>query len=89
MLIVLSVLACTSIERQFWTLTKTGQWFETVETAFTEKEWYDNFCVTRSTFDYIVKEIQDEIVRKDITICTCSPKSLLTKGTKAYQRKVG
>ena len=65
MLIVLSVLACTSIERRFWTLARSGQWFEIVETAFTEKEWYDNSRVLRSTFDYIVREIQDEIVRKD------------------------
>ena len=36
-----------------------------VERAFTEKEWYDNFRVSRSTFDYIAREIQDEIVRKD------------------------
>ena len=42
LLIVLSVLACTSTERRFWTLTR-SQWFEIVETAFTEKEWYDNF----------------------------------------------
>ena len=63
MLIVLSVLA--SIERRFWTLAQSGHWFEIVETAFTEKEWYDNFRVSRSTFDYIVREIQDEIARKD------------------------
>ena len=65
LLIVLSVLACTSTERRFWTLTRSGQWFEIVERAFTEKEWYDNFRVSRSTFDYIAREIQDEIVRKD------------------------
>ena len=65
MLIVLSVLACTSIERRFWTLARSGQWFEIVETAFTEKEWYNNSRGLRSTFDYIVREIQDEIVRKD------------------------
>ena len=65
LLIVLSVLACTSFGRQFWTLTQSSQWFEIVETAFTEKEWYDNFHVSRSTFDDIVREIQDEIVRKD------------------------
>ena len=63
LLIVLSVLA--SIERRFWTLAQSGHWFEIVETAFTEKEWYDNFRVSRSTFDYIVREIQDEIARKD------------------------
>ena len=65
LLIVLSVLACTSIERRFWTLARSGQWFEIVETAFTEKEWYNNSRGLRSTFDYIVREIQDEIVRKD------------------------
>ena len=64
MLIVLSVLTCTSIEQWFWTLTRSGHWFEIVETAFTEKEWYDNFRISRSMFDYIVREIQDEIVGK-------------------------
>ena len=39
MLIILSVLACTSTKRRFWTLTRSGQWFEIVETAFTEKEY--------------------------------------------------
>ena len=65
LLFILSVLACTSIERRFWTLPRSGQWFEIMETAFTEKEWYDNFRVFKSTFEYIVGEIQDEIFRKD------------------------
>ena len=43
LLFVLSVLACTSIEGRFWTLIRSGQWFEIVERTFTEKEWYDNF----------------------------------------------
>ena len=38
-----------------------------METAFTKKEWYDNFRVSHSTFEYIVGEIQVEIVRKDAT----------------------
>ena len=65
LLFVLSLLPCTSIERQFWTLTQNGQWFEIVETPFTEKEWYDNFRISKSMFDYIVREIQDEIVQKN------------------------
>ena len=39
--------------------------FEILETAFAEKEWYDYFRVPNSTFDYTVREIQDEIVRND------------------------
>lgn len=62
LLFILSVLTCTSIERRVWTLTRSGQWFEIVETAFIDKEWYDNCRVSKSTFDYIVREIQDEIV---------------------------
>ena len=30
---IVSALACTSIERWFWTLTRGGQWFEIVETS--------------------------------------------------------
>ena len=34
---IASVLACTSIKRWFWTLTRGGQWFEIVETTFQNK----------------------------------------------------
>ena len=37
MLFVLSVLAFTSIEGQFWTLIRSGQWFEIVERALQKK----------------------------------------------------
>ena len=51
MLFILSVLARICTERRFWKLTRSGQWFEIVDTAFTEKEWYDNFRVSNSTFE--------------------------------------
>ena len=53
LLFILSVLACTCTERRFWKLTRSGQWFELADTAFTEKEWYDNFRVSNSTFELI------------------------------------
>lgn len=34
---IASVLACTSIKRWFWTLTRGSQWFEIVETTFQNK----------------------------------------------------
>ena len=46
----LSVLACTSIERRFWTLTRSGQWFQIVETAFTEKEWFSKLNIIVPSF---------------------------------------
>ena len=44
---------------------RSNVWFEMVERAFTDKEWYDNFRVSKETFEYIVPEIENEITRKD------------------------
>lgn len=68
LLIIASVLACNTIERRFWTLARTDQWFQIVETAFTDKEWYDNFRVSKTTFEYIVSQIEDEIGRQDTSM---------------------
>ena len=57
--------ACSSVERRCWTLARTDQGFQVVETAFTDKEWYDNFCVSKTTVEYIVSRIEDEIGRQD------------------------
>ena len=44
---------------------RSNVWFEMIERAFTDKEWYDNFRVSKETFGYIVSEIENEIARKD------------------------
>ena len=36
-----------------------------VETVFLDKAWYDNFRVSKETFQYIVTGIEGEIVRKE------------------------
>ena len=65
-ILIAAMLACNCpIERRFWMLTRSGHWFEMVKTVFTDKEWYDNFRVSKETFQNIVSEIEDEIVRKD------------------------
>ena len=50
------------MDRSCWIVER---WFEMVERAFTDKEWYDNFWVSKETFGYIVSEIENEIARKD------------------------
>ena len=66
-IVITAMLACNCpIERRFWMLTRSCHWFEMVETVFTDKEWYDiNFRASKETFQNIVLEIEDEIVRKD------------------------
>ena len=48
---------------------RSNVWFEMVERAFTDKEWHDNFQVSKETFEYIVSEIENEITRKDTRMC--------------------
>ena len=59
------MLACNSVERRCWTLARTDQGFQVVEMAFTDKECYDNFCMSKTTVGYIVSWIEDEIGRQD------------------------
>ena len=66
LILMAAMLACNCpIERRFWMLTRSGHWFEMVKIVFTDKEWYDNFRVSKETFQNIVSEIEDEIVHKD------------------------
>lgn len=44
---------------------RSNVWFEMVERGFTDKEWYDNFRVSKETFQYILSEIENEITCKD------------------------
>ena len=66
LILIAAMLACNCpIERRFWMLKRSGHWFEMVKIVFTDKEWYDNFRVSKESFQNIVSEIEDEIVHKD------------------------
>ena len=62
------MLACNFVELRCWTLACTDQCFQVAETAFTDKEWYDNFRASKTTFEYIVSRIEDEIGRQDTSM---------------------
>ena len=40
-------------------------WFEMADTEFDEQQWYENFRVTRDTFQFILNEIEREITRRN------------------------
>ena len=66
LLAIAAVLACNfPVDRRFWMAARSDQWFVIAETSFSDEEWYDNFHVSKETFQYIVSEIENEIVRKD------------------------
>ena len=61
-----AILICNLyVDRPCCMVERSNVWFEKVERAFTDKEWYDNFRLSKETFEYIVSEIENEITRKD------------------------
>ena len=53
------------IDRSVWSLRRSSEWLYMAETAFTDKQWYENFRVSRETFQYIVSEVIHDIRRQD------------------------
>lgn len=43
-------------------------WFDIADTQFHEQQWYENFRVTRDTFQFILNKIEDEITGRDTTM---------------------
>lgn len=54
--------------RDVWTHQRTATWFEMVTVSYTDEQWYQNFRVTKTTFMFILHEIQEEISRQDTTM---------------------
>ena len=66
LMITAAVLACNfHVDRQVWTVSRSSHWFEMLETAFSDEEWYGNFRLSRQTFHFLMTEIEGEIARKD------------------------
>ena len=47
---------CT-IERTIWQLPRTGVWFQLVLKEFSDQEWYENFRLSRATFQFSLKNL--------------------------------
>ena len=74
MLALAAILVCNVfVVRSCWMVERSSVWFDMVERTFTDKEWYDNFRVSKETFEYIVFEIENEIARKDTRIRKAIP----------------
>ena len=54
------------IDRSVWSLRRSSEWLHMAETTFKDRQWYENFHVSREAFQYIVSEVEHEIRRQDI-----------------------
>ncbi|XP_068741748.1 putative nuclease HARBI1 [Montipora capricornis] len=58
--------ACQNFrERILWVRPSNQAWFDMADTQFDEQQWYENFRVTRDTFQFILNEIEREITRRN------------------------
>ena len=55
---------CT-VERSVWQRQQSSAWFELAYETFSDNEWFENFRVSTNTFQFLVDELQYDIVRQD------------------------
>ena len=67
-------------ERSLWVRTSNQAWFDMADMEFYEQQWYENFRVTRDTFQFILNEIEREItheIRQCVKLLVLGGDSLL------------
>ena len=57
MLLVIIIMSQCKIERTIWKLPRTGVWFQLVLKEFSDQEWYENFRLSRATFQFLLKNL--------------------------------
>ena len=61
------------IDRRVWILPRTDHWYSIVQKKLSDKEWYENFRVSRETFNYILSEISTDISHQDTKLRKAVP----------------
>ena len=51
-------------ERTLWMHPRTDAWFLLADEFYTDVQWYENFRVSKETFNFVVSAIEDEVKRK-------------------------
>ena len=59
------LLSHSTVERSVWQRRRSRAWFELPYETFSDNEWFENFRVSRHTFQFLVDELQQDIVRQD------------------------
>ena len=55
MLLVIIIMSQCKIEKTIWKLPRTGVWFQLVLKEFSDQEWYENFRLSRETFQFLIE----------------------------------
>ena len=60
-----TLLAYQYRERGIWMRPRTDAWFVMVDISLDDQTWYANFRVSRHTFQFILDQIEDDIVHEN------------------------
>ena len=55
-------------ERRLWMRPSNQMWFDIADTQFDDHQWYENFRISRDTLQFILNEIEGDIMRRDTTM---------------------
>ena len=64
-ILLMGLLSQCMVERSVWQRQQTSAWLELAYQTFSESEWLKKFCISRSMFQFLVDELQDDLVRQD------------------------
>ena len=77
LLIALAIIVNPPRDRNLWVGPRTDAWIAMACTQLSEKEWYENFHMSKGTVLYIVNEVEDDVKHTD---------SKLRKAVPTFQR---
>ncbi len=64
---------CRPRNRLLWNHPRSFVWIEMVEQAYDDELWYNNFRVTKKTFEFLLNMIRNDIYRSDTTMRSAIP----------------
>ena len=68
---LLCALAKCYRERSLWTHLRTDAWFVMAFATYDDRQWYDNFRVSRDTFQFICSQVRNSIRRNNTRLRKC------------------
>ena len=72
-MLVANLWANPPVDRRVWALPRSDEWFQMADTILSEEQWYSNFRVSKETFQYILSEVEEQIVRQDTKLRKAIP----------------
>ena len=68
LMIALAIVVNPPRDRTFWVGPRTDAWIAMACNEFSEKQWYENFHLSKGNVLYIVNEVEDDITRTDLKL---------------------